>query len=84
MTKISSLFPTPFICSCLNLEVPTPEEESLILISSVVVLKPINISLAGTLTLVPLNMLKTHGVFPSLCPGEDQQGCPGASLKVFE
>lgn len=51
----------PSICSGLDLEVPTAEKESLIPIASVVVLKPINIPLAGTLTLVPLNMLENTG-----------------------
>lgn len=58
VTKISSVFPPPSICSGLGLEVPIAKEESLIPIASAVELKPINISLAGTLTLVPLNMLK--------------------------
>lgn len=56
VTKISSLFPPPSICSGLDLEVSNPKEENLIPIASVVVFKPINISLEGILTLVPLNM----------------------------
>lgn len=57
------LFPPtpPPICSGLDLEVLTAEKASLIPIASVVVLKPINIPLAGTLTLVPLNMLENIG-----------------------
>lgn len=60
VTKISSLLLTS-ICPALGLEVPAAEGESLIPIASVVVLKPVNIPLAVTLTLVPLNMLKTIG-----------------------
>lgn len=49
------------LCSGLALEVPTAKEESLIPVASVVVVKPINIPLAGTLTLMILNMLKNVG-----------------------
>lgn len=63
VTKISSFSPLPPSVQAWIWKPLLPRKKAWSLIASVVILKPINISLAGTLTLVPLNMLKkTQGI----------------------